>query len=77
MRTSKQNSGGEKLENKEKKPKWWGRKKKIKKIVFIKWQLNSFTMMEFIWPHEMAIHRLPQNSIAIVGWQTNGFGPRY
>jgi hypothetical protein len=45
---SKIGGGFEKLKNKEKKPKWWGRKKKIKRGVFTKWQLNLFTLVEFV-----------------------------
>jgi hypothetical protein len=40
--------GGEKPKNKEENPKWWGWKKKTKRGVFTKWQLNSLTLIEFV-----------------------------
>lgn len=51
---NKQNKGGlEKPKNKETKPKWWGRMKKTKRGIFTKWQLNSFILVKFVWPHWM------------------------
>jgi hypothetical protein len=36
------------------KPKWWGKKKKTKRGVSTKWQLNSPAPVEFARPNEMA-----------------------
>jgi hypothetical protein len=57
--------GGEKPKNKEKKPKWWGRKKKKIRGVFNRWQLNSFALVEFVWLHWRAIE---MDSTATIGW---------